>query len=112
MFSKEAKKYDSELNSYLESLFNKFMELSSNLPVNIFINPKTNRFNAFLFESVFYAFCVDNYRSRTLPDSTISKDKIVELNSNKEFESATFVGTTNTTNVNSRLYIAYKIFND
>lgn len=108
-FSKKAKSFSSEKTSFSESVFNAFMNSCQGLPTDIFINVRTKRFNAFLFEAVFYAFCLNPFNGNQLPSGTIEADKIRELEDDPDFQEATQVGTTSTTNVDKRLNAATRI---
>lgn len=110
-FSKKAKKFDTQYINYLEVVFNKFMEQCSDLPDDAFINMKTGRFNAFLFEAVLYGSCEKFVAKNELPNITLENKKIQELANNDDFIAANQEGTTSTTNVKTRLDKAMEILN-
>ncbi len=109
-FSKKAKSFSNEIILHAEKVFIGFMDLIDSFPKDLFINERTNRFNAFLFEAVFFAVCKDSITNSNLDFKEVSVDKINQLEESPEFINATQVGTTSTTNVDSRFDKATEIF--
>ena len=102
-FSKKSGKNDSKQNDYLEKLFSSFLDSARNLPKTAFINPKNSRFNVALFEAVFTATCVEAFKARRAVSGEIELDQIYALANDVEFNQASIVGTTRTSNVDDRL---------
>lgn len=108
-FSKLAKSFADEKVSYLERLFTSFLEELVEVPGDAFLG-ESKRFNISLFESVFYAVCKVPLCEHTLVTNKVDPDKVYELSQDSLFESASSTGTTNKSNVETRLRRARVIF--
>lgn len=62
---------------YLEQLFVSFVDSCSHLGEKAFF--RNNRFSKSLFESVFYAVCVENYANRSTVVGRINKDSFTTI---------------------------------
>lgn len=82
-FSEKSKKFDKNAVDYLEKLFVSFIDSCSNLGEKAFF--RNNRFSKSLFESVFYAVCVENYANRSTVVGKINKDSFEKLKIDKDF---------------------------
>lgn len=102
-FSKDCAKNDPDKNKYLEDLLLSFLESCDDLPTDIFINLRSNRFNIALFEAVFTATCKDAFASRRLLSGKVSLEEIKKLIADTEFSQSSIEGTTNKANVDTRL---------
>lgn len=102
-FSKKCKTHTSEQNQYLENLFRSFLKSCRDLPDDAFLNKRNRRFNIALFEAVFAAACEKPFSERLLVETTLSAQKIKELENNTEFVAASQEATTSTSNVKARL---------
>lgn len=109
-FSKKAKDFQQETISLAAKVFYEFMNQIKGLPDDIFMNERTNRFNAFLFEAVFYATCKNSIEQGVIDIKEITIEKMETLEKEKDFIEATQVGTTSTANVDKRLDKALEIF--
>jgi len=105
-FSKRCEDNGPQDNEYLQSLFDSFMNATSNLSSGTFINRKNNRFNIALYEAVFTATCKEAYDNRDTVRSAILSEQVEELRRNETFNAATLNATTQTGNVQTRLAIA------
>jgi hypothetical protein len=102
-FSKKCRTHTKDKNDYLEELFDSFLESTSSLPDDIFINKRNKRFNIALIESVFAASCVDAFESQGLIEGRLDADSIRRLSIDGEFMQAAGSGTTKSVNVLARL---------
>ena len=98
-------------NSDSEGLFNSFFNACSNLPRDVFINAKNNRFNIALFEAVFTASCSVAFKELRPVKGKVSLQKVKSLEVDKSFVAAATLGTTRTINVTQRLERAKKLVN-
>lgn len=102
-FSKLCQDNTKEKNNYLLNLFDSFLTSTSDLPEDIFINPRNGRFNIALYESVFTALLERAFLERRLPTNKADINEIRTLSENVEFQQAAVYGTTRTSNVKTRL---------
>jgi hypothetical protein len=107
-FSLEAKGFGKDKIEYLEKLFHEFLDYIITTNDKIFYS-KGGRFNISIYESVFYASCLEAYKTKTLDIKKIALSNIEQLKNDKEFYDATQVRTTQTTNVKTRLKKAREI---
>ena len=108
-FSKKCKTQSSERNEYLRKLFESFLEACSNLPENAFKTKKNNRFNVALYEAVFTATCEQAFDRKGIVTGALDTDQMHTLQTDKEFNEASLVGTTLAPNVRKRLNRAREI---
>jgi uncharacterized protein with ParB-like and HNH nuclease domain len=108
-FSKNAMKLSDSHNDYMSKLFNSFMESTSNIPNDIFINKSNYRFNIALFESTFAGLCKRPFTGKKLIQDKIDAEKITLIGTNDDFTKATRYDTTSTANVKTRLEVAQRI---
>jgi uncharacterized protein with ParB-like and HNH nuclease domain len=108
-FAQKAKEYDIEKISYLEKLFVSLIENIIHFPTDAFINPKTKRFNTFLFESLLYCVGRKYADSSLLVTNHINYDTILTLSQDAEFLSSSIAGTTNSDSVEKRFERAIAI---
>ena len=90
-------------NDYLENLFGTFLEKISDLPENIFVNERNNRFNIALFEATFTGLLENAFKERRGARGKANAGEIQALAGDREFTAAALEGTTRTTNVTTRL---------
>lgn len=114
-FSKQAQRYTSEELKACENVFDWFLILTQELPIDIFKNPGNNRFNVALFEGVFVASTermpsqgeVQDYDSLS-KQQMLSEDTIRALAADQEFVAASQKASADFVNVKERLRIARK----
>ncbi len=102
-FSKMSRANTDEKNAYLMRLFYGFLEATSELPADVFLNKKNGRFNFALFEAVFCALLERSFREERLPNGKAKTEEIDALATDPEFQAAALEGTTRTANVVARL---------
>lgn len=102
-FSRKCETNTQKQNLYLENLFLSFLDASVDLPDDIFINVRNNRFNIALFEAAFSAICKVAFTDRRVLDGKIDAQEINDLAEDKEFLAAAIEGTTRTLNVGVRM---------
>ncbi len=102
-FSRKSEANSNEQNAYLKSLFLSFVDAVSEVPEDIFINEKNNRFNLALFEAVFTAASTNAFAERRPLRGKLTADPINSLATDQDFNTAAVEGTTNTSNVAARL---------
>jgi hypothetical protein len=102
-FSRMCESHEDKQNEYLQNLFTSFLEACEDLPDDVFVNPKNNRFNIALFEAVFTATCDDAFKRRRLLEGQVDSDEIAALERDRQFVDASLEGTTRTANVGTRL---------
>ena len=73
------------------------------------MNKRTNRFNTFLFEALFYKIGKTHLQNRTLIESPLESQRLELLEQNEAFLQASIAGTTNSDNVETRLNKAMEI---
>lgn len=104
-FSRRMKRSTKEQISYLEQLFETFLDACSDLPPKSFHGGK-GRFNISIFESVFTAICDGPFAAQTLVESKVRPDLISELKQDTTFMEAAQKSTATSANVETRLRIA------
>lgn len=102
-FSRQCKDHSEEQNTYLEKLFDSFLNASRPLPDDAFLNKKNRRFNIALYEAAFTASCNDAFQQRRETQGEISEVQLTTLESDHDFTKAALEGTTGTSNVTTRL---------
>lgn len=106
-FSKEAMSFSETKIDELSSLFDKFLECCSELPVEAFKNDK-NKFVVSFFEAVFVSVC-KIILAEGLNDRKLSVDSLLRLKTDKEFFDASQGNTASFTSVSTRLKRAKEI---
>lgn len=109
-FARKSTTNSPEQNQYLERLFESFIQSTAELRENIFFNLKTGRFNIALYEAVFAAVCDHPFRSEELIQNRLSEDPIVSIGNDRRFLEASQEGTTQKSNVFTRLNVARHFF--
>lgn len=104
-FSKTAKGFNDELETYLSSLFHSFLHACSNLKTNAFLS-NTNRFNISLFEAIFVAVCSEQLKSKDFVSGMIINESIENLKKDTEFLEYSTVNTTSKNSIKNRIRIA------
>lgn len=102
-FSRKCHSHSDDQNEYLETLFASFLDACKALPDDTFINKGNRRFNIALLEAVFTSACRRVFASRLPLAGTLDAAKIVALENDPEFITASLEGTTATANVKKRL---------
>ena len=102
-FSKMSQSNSSEKNKYLEILFKSFLDSTSELSPDAFINVRNRRFNIALFEAAFAVLLEEAFAERRSAQGKIQPEQLMALAGDTEFQDAAIYGTTRTTNVNLRL---------
>jgi uncharacterized protein with ParB-like and HNH nuclease domain len=108
-FSRKARGLSAEQNKYLANLMDSFLEACSDLQENAFLNKKSGRFNVALFEATFVAACKTPFAKKRMLKDKIAPDRLIALESNREFLDAMVEGTTQTKNVKARLNSASQV---
>lgn len=106
-FSIKTKTYPNENIDYLEKLFLEFIGACNSIDDKLFFS-KTGRFNISVYESIFYASCVDAFKRTDLKIRITNLEKVNSLKENPTFVEATQVNTASYNNVMQRLDIAYQ----
>ena len=102
-FSKKCKGNQSSANSYLKDLHRSFLDACSEAPDNIFLNPRSKKFNIALFEAVFTASCRQALHTRSLIEGQLDVRTVHALSDDPEFIEASQKATTTSANVSKRL---------
>lgn len=105
-FSKKAKGFDQEKNIYMEKLFLSFLDSIKHIDPDVFISEKSRRFNIFLFESIFASMASRKIEAKSIFDEQLDQSVIESILRDDEFQTVCVAGTTNSSNVFSRLEIA------
>ncbi|CAK0750926.1 DUF262 domain-containing protein [uncultured Gammaproteobacteria bacterium] len=92
-----------EMQGYLERLFGSFLSACQQLPKDVFLNKRTQRFNVALYEAVFYASCIAAFSQNQELVSKIDPQSVAALAGDSEFVEAASKSTTSTLNVKIRL---------
>jgi uncharacterized protein with ParB-like and HNH nuclease domain len=101
-FSKKAKEFDSEYVTYLERLFQTFLQKCAHLSENIF-DLQTGRFSTSTYEAIFAAACLTAHQKRDFKVKSIDEKKIIELKSDEGFMKASRYRTAASENVIMRI---------
>ena len=104
-FSNHTKSYNQDDVNFTARLWESFMQACRNLSENDFFTG-AKRLSMPLFESVFYAACIDSYERRQISIPDITKEYIEKLKSTEKFIKSSTGNTTRKDNVESRLSIA------
>ncbi|MBF0403189.1 MAG: DUF262 domain-containing protein [Nitrospirae bacterium] len=107
-FSMEAKGFEKTKIEYLEKLYNEFLNYFITIGDTVFFG-KGGWFNISVYESVFYASCLEAYRSNSFDIKKITLSSIEQLKNDKEFSDATLVRTSQKSQVQTRLRKAIEI---
>ena len=107
-FSKKAKHFEDSYVAYCESLFRSFLDACDSLDERA-LKTQTNRFSVTVFEAVFYAAASDAFQARAEIQGRIDPASVSRLRSDPKFTLAANRGTTNSSNVDSRLRIAKEL---
>jgi len=105
-YSKEAKKNKTEKNDFLNEIFTAFITACADLDDKTFINPRNERFNAYLLEAVFHASLKTSITASKVSQLHISQAEVDSIANDEEFIAASLEGTTRSDNVEKRLRIA------
>ena len=107
-FSKKAIKFDSETVDYLKCLVLSFLHSCENLDENIFCTKK-GQFSISLFESIFVATAIDNFKEHTLIKKKINNQSIIMLKENADFINSNQGSVASKQNLNTRINKAIEI---
>jgi hypothetical protein len=115
-FSEKGKTFEATTINYLEQIFVSFINATTDLRENSFINVNNNNFNIALYEAVFNAVCKRYYKPdysniNNINIPKISQIKLDEIANNKKFIELARVDSTSTLSIKGRLEIAYNIIN-
>jgi hypothetical protein len=102
-FAKKAKGYSIDSIEYLERLFDAFGSGVASLHADIFINPRSKKFNVALFESVFYATCRSAAKNGSTDIIQPTMSNIQAITNDKEWKQASVEATTDKANVTARM---------
>jgi uncharacterized protein with ParB-like and HNH nuclease domain len=102
-FSRKAQGHDEDKNAYLKALFHGFLDATTNLPPDAFLNKRNRRLNIALIEAVFVAACEQAFGERRVPEGRLEQAAIEALETDAQFVQAAARGTTQTGNVKLRL---------
>lgn len=101
-FANYSKYYDDEDVKLVTNLWEKFMEACSDISENDFFTG-ASRLSITLFESVFYAACIDGFNKKTASVPKITRCYIEKLKSDEQFIKYSTGKTTKKDNVEGRL---------
>lgn len=107
-FSKKAMKFDNKTVDYLKYLTLSFFHSCENLDENIF-STKKGQFSISLFESIFVATAIDNFKEHTLIEKKISSQSIITLKQNADFINSNQGSVASKQNLNTRISKAIEI---
>lgn len=107
-FSKKAKKFDDETIDYIKHLVLSFFHSCENLDNNIFCTKK-GQFSISLFESIFVATAIDNFKKHTLIGKKINNQSIIILKENAEFINSNQGSVASKQNLHTRISKAIEI---
>lgn len=107
-FSKKAIKFDNETIDYLRLLVLSFFHSCENLDENIFCTKK-GQFSISLFESIFVATAIDNFKEHTLIEKKINNQSIIMLKENADFINSNQGSVASKQNLNTRISKAIEI---
>ena len=105
----ELRNNSAEQDKYLEGLFPSFLSACSALSQDAFLNKGNKRFSISLFEAVFTAACASAFEKRQAIAGKNAPDSIAELDADPQFQRASNVGMTASSNVTMRLKRAREI---
>ncbi|MBF0565427.1 MAG: DUF262 domain-containing protein [Nitrospirae bacterium] len=101
-YSKNCRQLKDSMISYLQSLFDSFMNACEHLSVKAFFG-KNNKFNISIYESVFVTICSVHSKKLSLVDNHINPEHLQKLKEDSKFIEASRLKTTSKANVNTRL---------
>jgi len=107
-FSKRCKTQTHEQITYLEGLFDSFLQACDVLPDRAFFS-KQGKFNISLFDAVFAVVCGGPFARRALIQERINPAKLTSLQDDGEFSKASQSDTASKANVSTRLRRAREI---
>lgn len=102
-FSRKCQKQSQEKNSYLERLFDSFLDAAEPLPADAFLGRDTSRFSIALIEAAFTAACAKAFAEERAVEGTLDASALRKLKGDEQFVRAASVRTTDTANVRTRL---------
>lgn len=102
-FSRKCRGQTEEQNQYLSMLLESFLAATAALPEDAFLNKKNRRFNVALYEATFASTCSAAFREKRELSGSITANRLILLEEDKEFLDAMIEGTTQTKNVRMRL---------
>jgi hypothetical protein len=102
-FSRKCEKHTPDQNAYLEDLARSFLNASSRMPDDAFVNKRNRRFNIALYEAVFTAASLNALADRRRLEGELDAAEVSSLEFDEEFQKASLEGTTRTANVEKRL---------
>ena len=102
-FSRKCQTQDQEKNLYIKNLLHSFLDATSDLPDNAFLNKSTNRLNIALIEAAFTAACSKAFEEKRPVRGRLDPEALGKLEVDTQFIDAASRGTTQTANVQARL---------
>lgn len=108
-FSRRCESHTPNQNDLLERIFTTFLVACDDLPEDVFINTRNNRFNLALFEAAFAAVCKNAFAERRALNGKVDPAQVATLSLDPQFVNASLEGTTRTANVELRLQRAEAI---
>ena len=108
-FSKECQSNTREVNRYLEDVFKSFLEATSGLPGDVFVNKSNNHISIALMEAVFAATCREKYQVGGLPKGNLDVEELRALGTDHAFVESSQRATTQRANVHKRLNRAFEL---
>ena len=109
-FSKKAKTFSLEQNTFSQDIFTSFINATKSIPENSFIN-KTGKFSITILESVFAATCEKAFKANSTIIGNIELDTLDKLRLDAKFLDYSQAQSTNKSNVDGRLARAKEILN-
>ncbi|MFQ1744463.1 DUF262 domain-containing protein [Aeromonas veronii] len=109
-FSNQAKKFTPETIKLIGDLWGAFMDACEDLEDSDFV-AGSHRLSITLFESAFYASCIDSYMAETVAVNKITKRYIWDLRNDADFMRYSTGKTTRKESVLKRLERAKEIYN-
>ena len=102
-FSRKCQTQNQEKNAYIQQLLNSFLDATSSLPANAFLNKNTHRFNIALIEAAFTAACSKAFEEKRPIKGRLDPKALRQLEMDERFITAASYATTQTANVQTRL---------
>ena len=107
-FSKQAMKFNADTIDYVNSLILSFFQSCSDLDNGIFCT-KTGQFSISLFESIFVATAIDNFKNHSVITKKVNNQSIVALKNDADFANSNQGSVASKQNVTTRINRAMQI---
>lgn len=107
-FSKKSRNFKENSLEYFQNLFQAFCDYMVELDPSIFYS-KSGKFSITVFESIFYALCLNSSKNEELDIQKTTVEKILKLQEDVTFSKASQDNTAGKSNVETRLRKAKEI---